>query len=242
MSTIEIVLDSHEAHLKNEFIKSGTEFSTEQLAVSDIAFRNKESGEILLICERKTMSDLYSSIISGRFREQRDRLQQTNLKICYILENFVENNKFLFLNNGTTKWKKLAVISGAIENLVLYHNIFILPTLSLKSTAQTIQNIRTKLEKQQQQPSNLSTTTSLLPVRKTKIMDNIFMNQLLVITGVSEAIAHAIFEQYTSVKHLVDAYSSLNSEKEREELLANIKVGKRRIGPVLSARICSVYN
>ena len=249
-SDVEIVLDSREMFLKDEFNKSNNQsFVVEQLAVGDIVFRNKQTGDILLICERKTMSDLYGSIISGRYREQRERLLETKLKICYILEDFVDEKQsplFYKDKSESSRKKKLAVISGAIENLAIYHNICIIPSVSVSHTAKMMENIRMKLEKKQPTTTAAAesepATTSTLPTKRVKVMHNVFMNQLLVITGVSDSVAHAITEYYESVKQLTDAYAQQENEAEKEMMLADIKIGKRKLGPVLSRRIYEVYN
>ncbi|KAJ3223126.1 hypothetical protein HDU81_009386 [Chytriomyces hyalinus] len=60
-------------------------FVTKQLPVGDVVV--ERDGQPLLILERKTRSDLHSSIVSGRHHEQRERLKSTGVKVCYLLES-----------------------------------------------------------------------------------------------------------------------------------------------------------
>jgi ERCC4-type nuclease len=144
---------------------------------------------------------------------------------------------------------KTKVVAGALENLILFHNIYILPTHSVKHTAQVLQSIKSKLIKQLHDEQSIKNRNqfSQLPSkiismeRKNKIMDNIFHHQLLLITGVSPDISDKIVKIYPTVYELYKSYNNLKSRKEQEEMLANISLGNRRLGNVLSKRIYNVY-
>ena len=224
---MEIVIDSRESKLKEIMTKKNYVYKVEQLNVGDVVFRNEETKEILLICERKTMADLYNSIITGRYRDQKERLEKSGCKICYIFENI----KLSFSN-----LKQSVVIRGAIENLALYHSIPIILTASTSDTACSIDSIRKKLEKNSSFSS--SVTTKFLPAKKKKISENMFQNQLELISGVSPNIAIKIVEKYKSLRNLMNEYAKA---EDKENLLSKIIVGKRKIGPVLSKRIFTTF-
>jgi ERCC4-type nuclease len=237
---MKLVLDTRETHLKAELLKGNADFTTEQLAIGDIVFKT-DDDEVVLILERKTSTDLYSSIISGRFREQRERLKAAGVRICYIIEGYKMDAKF-----GGVFTNDLKVAGGALENLVLYHNIHILPTMSVQHTASTLMNIKKKLEEK----SIVSTSEKNTPApvvavftqKKEKVLDHIYEHQLLLIPGVSPLVAKTIADKYPSIRSLFSAWDTLESEKEKWELLANLFVGKKRLGKILSKRIYDVYN
>jgi len=68
-----------------------------------------------------------------------------------------------------------------------------------------------------------------------------FIRQLLQLKGMSIDKAVAIVERYASPQILITALE--NSEKNGEQLLANIQVGdkKRRLGPAISKAVYQLY-
>lgn len=231
---VDIVLDAREVMVKAQLDLLNAQYKTEQLVIGDIIF--KKDDNTLLICERKTAEDLYSSIISGRYREQRARLKASGCKICYIIENLRNVND-----------KHLVLITGALENLVIEHNIYILPTLSVAHTAKCIVNIKNKYTKLQlEKPicdvSNAEPSiVAIFTQKKTKMLEHIHEHQLILIPGVSTKSAKVIAEIYPTAKSLVDMYNSIKDTKGKMNLLADLSLGNRKLGKVLSERIYSVY-
>jgi len=245
---VELVIDSRETQLKLLLSRIGCPYRVEQLPIGDVMFVQSFTCTCheqvhLLLCERKTMSDLYSSITSGRYAEQRERLKTSGVKICYLVESYMPNAISPLLNSTGRKLADISrTVGGALENLVLYHNIFILPTLSTEHTAKTLNSIKDKLAKKSiSEPGSASVSISLTP-RKDKVMENIHENQLMLIPGVSATVVKEILKKYPTVKSLFTAYGSLEDDERRKSLLADIVVGKKRLGKVLSTRIYDVYN
>jgi ERCC4-type nuclease len=175
--------------------------------------------------------------VTGRFAEQRNRLKSCNVKVIFILENFVDQLQSPF---GKRRFsEKVKSVSGALENLVLFHDMFVLPTHSVKHTAQVLKSIRTKLEKRGNESSlpNMVTTQ-----KKDKMMENMFHHQLLLVPGVSPEIANKITRLYPKTRNLCDAYAMMDSTEGREKMLENIPLERRRLGKILSKRIHDVYN
>ena len=235
---IEVVVDSREDKLKTAMTKLGYSFVVEQLPAGDVVFRDAASKNIVLVCERKTMPDMYSSVLSDRYRDQRERLEQSGCKICYILEGFR-------LSFSPAESKRSTMLRGAIENLALYHPaISVILTASVGDTARSVESVRKKLEKRT--PADVGSAsspvqTSFLPSKKSKISKNMFQNQLELINGVSPVIARKVVETYKDFCSLFAAYNAKTSENEKEKMLVDLVVGKRRIGPVLSKRVYETF-
>ena len=240
--SVQLVLDTRERDLFLLLQKDSFPFKSETLAVGDVVF--KKESRILALCERKTVADMLSSIKTGRYREQRNRLktaeQTSAIKIFYIIEGPLGGIKTPCMK-GTTE-KELAMIGGALENLVLYHDIHVLPTASLAHTCQVLKNICKKLsDKEPTKSEKENTSKKLVPVmhvRKNIVKESMFGQQLLLIDGISPKIATTITTLYPTVKSLMEAYQE---NAKPELLLSEISLGKRKIGPVLSKRVHSVY-
>ena len=91
-----IIVDSREVHL----IPLLNDSKIKQLDLGDIHFVD-ENDNIKCIIERKTVSDLSSSIKDSRSREQRSRLlsfrNETNCRIIYLIEGTFFSNNLLSL-------------------------------------------------------------------------------------------------------------------------------------------------
>ncbi len=237
---LQLVLDSRESHLQKEL--ANFSYVQEELTVGDIIIKdvrideeNNPNEKIILIIERKTVDDFLGGIKSGRFREQRERLKATGCKCCYIVENY---GKLSYSDIS-----KVNIISGAIENLIVYHDISVIPTLNLKHTAHTLLNIFEKIRKQLPEDRNIS-PENVVPVftqKKTKVLEHIHEHQLILVPGVSAKSAKVISEKYPTVKSLVSAYETLDKPEEKWNLLADIFIGKKKIGKVVSRRIFDIY-
>jgi crossover junction endonuclease MUS81 len=142
-----LIIDYREHALKNYFddfdFKSNknlkhVEYKIENLDLGDIIIKRDE--EIILIIERKTLQDLYSSINDGRYKEQKVRLKNnfSDSQIVYIIENCdVKFIKKKFSNFDS-------IINGAIINSIFRDNINLLRT---NSVDETITYIKTLLKK-----------------------------------------------------------------------------------------------
>lgn len=218
---VKIILDSREAFLKKEFDNSSIIHTVQQLFVGDIIIGNH-------IFERKTYSDLYSSIISKRFEEQRERLKDTRNNnpqcvLIYLIEGGID----------TIKKEHYKIVNGAIENLILFHGISVMYSLNVHESAILIQKLHAKIIKK----GGLVTNGEITQMKKSqKITDNIFLHQLTVIPGVSIQIAQKITQLYPNVGSLI-----LNFNEKGENLLTDIQMEKRKIGKTLSRRIHEFY-
>ena len=171
-----LIIDYREHTIKKYF--EGLDFSKDKnLKNIDLKIENLDLGDIvikkddkiILIIERKTFQDLYSSINDGRYKEQKIRLKHNynDYQIVYIIEDCdVKYIKNKFSNFDS-------IVNGAIINSIFRDNIKLLRT---KNIDETLIYIKTLLKKVQNnldffvkpniidlQNKNLLTNTGLVP-------------------------------------------------------------------------------
>lgn len=220
MENLHLEIDYRESKIielmkKYEFAKQ----SITNLPVGD--FIIKKADEILFIIERKTISDLSSSITDGRFRNQKSRLSEIEpSKIIYIIEGSYNEGKYLLPRS---------TIDSAILNLIFKHKFNVIFTESPEHTLLQILSLFKKI-----QNNELTLTEQNQPVKLLKKSHNFncFTNMLSVIPGVSNKIAQCIVDKYKTLPNL------MNEFKDLPELLSTIQTtDKRKLGVVLSKKI-----
>lgn len=225
-----IVIDSREAKLL-EFLKTHSDitvnYTVKQLSVGDIQLVVQGCTVII---ERKTLSDLWSSITSSRYNDQKTRLLQTNSQIVYILEGN--------LSKIPEKFKKMTY--GMMINSQFNHNIKIIPTSNIESTWYCIYNIFTKMPFSSELVKTLE-----CPLSKGDLVQGNFHNhQLMLIKGLSFPMSQVILTEWKTVTKLIQHYLTLD-QIQGEKLLKDLVVcnGKteRKLGPVLSKRVYTFF-
>ena len=239
---LNLVYDSRELKLKELLEPTDTiNLSQEYLELGDIIFRD-ESKDILVI-ERKTMSDLYSSIQDGRYKEQKIRLMNhySRKQIVYIIEGTI---------SSSTKFFKKAkpITDGALLNMAFRDKLTVIRTKDIGETCSILYKIGGKIIKnpeffknENEKESNISKINYLDTIKICK-KDNMTPKlcnivQLSQIPGVSKQMGEIIIEKYGSLTHLILEYTKLNDLKDKLEFLKNIELTNRKIGPVISKRI-----
>ena len=128
-----LVLDIREIGLAAELTRAGILFQTAVLDVGDILIQTEE-GEPILVAERKTHADFASSLLDGRYREQRTRLMATRgqgIAVLYILEG-VWSPKADRMFHGTSEIQ----VQRLTTRLILRYGMPVLFTTSLADSAQ----------------------------------------------------------------------------------------------------------
>jgi ERCC4-type nuclease len=229
-------LDTRESDLIK--ILEGTEgMSIKQLQVADIWIGVKDDNTVTeggLIIERKSIRDLEASILDGRYREQRGRIlsycQENKTQPLYILEGSLGSN--------TGRLQKKAIMKF-INRLIFHYQIPVVQTASVQETAELIQAL---VEQWKDDPISLQRTTELVKVtdgihvqKKANASDykQFGISCLAQCPGVSVKMAEALIETFGSLKGVIDA-----PVKDIE----NVKVGTRRVGPVVSKRLHEILN
>lgn len=243
---LELIYDSRELKLKEllEENKNDTiQLSEKYLDLGDIIF--KKDNEEILVIERKTLCDLYSSIQDGRYKEQKIRLisNYSREKIVYIIEGTISSQNSKFFKNSKS------ITDGALINMAFRDKLTIIRTKDICDTCNILYLLGKKIIKNPEFfsiDSSSNNTNSYLDTVKVAKKDNMTPSlcniiQLSQIPGVSKSMAQTIIEKYGSISNLICEYQKFNSgesnEKEKEDLLKNIELKSRKLGPTLSKRI-----
>jgi ERCC4-type nuclease len=229
-------LDTRESDLIR--ILEGVEGMTiKQLPVADIWIGLDNEGKISeggVIIERKSIKDLEASILDGRYREQRGRIlsycQENKTQPMYILEGALSSN--------TGRLQKKAIMKF-INRLIFHYQIPVAQTASVQETAELVQTL---VEQWKDDPKNLQRTTELVKVtdgihiqKKANAADHrqFAISCLAQCPGVSVKMAEVLVDTFGSLKGVIEA-----PVKDIEV----VKVGTRKVGPVVSKRLSEILN
>lgn len=266
---LELVIDKREVQALKlinflEVKKAKVQIIHENLDVGDFLFRYNICDNTyvnLLLIERKTISDLLSSIKSdGRYKEQKTRLKamrdlDKNLRVQYLIEGIFHTQKTdRYFTDIDRK-----IVSGAYVGTIVRDQIPILLTKDFDDTMATLYKICTLIIENPDDFTTLANTLDdtvdtpdnkdyMIPIKikKSENRDSrwCYLAILQQIQGVSDQVAVTIAEHYPNLQSLINAYASAG--KDHATLLENIvlpdrkltKTGKlRTIGTALSEHI-----
>jgi crossover junction endonuclease MUS81 len=182
---------------------------SESLPLGDIILSYDTEDKIII--ERKSISDLLSSIKDGRYEEQSYRLNGLNH----------HNHNIIYLVEGTIKADKSTAYS-AMFSLNYFKGFSVFRSFNLEESALIICNMAYKLNKEMQNKkpfyTNINLNTSdentetseknyvnvIKKVKKENITpDNIGEIMLCQIPGISSTTALVIMEKYKSLPNLI---------------------------------------
>ena len=222
---MEIIIDNRENSLIKLLEENKETFTKKNLEIGDIQFM--ENNKLIYIIERKTINDLGASIKDGRYKEQKMRLLSNHSNnIYYIIEGNIDECNTL----------NRKALLGSIVNMSFRDNIKVINSNNIKDTYDIIIQIRRKYNegKFKEIESSTENYVSSIKMNKKENMSKEICNivQLATIPGVSQKISKIIIEKYGSLNNLIEEY-----KKTDNLLLADINLGKRKIGKVLSIKI-----
>ena len=218
-----IVIDCREKKLIQEcrvILEYRKDLSHIQLEIKNLPLGDMiiqdDTGNEKIIVERKTLNDLGSSIIDGRYQEQSYRLNNceiSNHNIYYVIEG-------TYMSLGP-RYNKSTIIS-AIVSLSYYKGFSINRTLNIKETAEWLILFAHKLQKQDKTPyyhqdnvvhdvkeKTPEYSSVCKRVKKDNITtDNIGVIMLMQIPSVSQQTATIIIEKYKTINNLIKALES----------------------------------
>jgi ERCC4-type nuclease len=220
---MKIVFDKRESgliELLNEIDNNDINWSQEMLDIGDIHIFN-EMNELEYLIERKTLSDVISSIIDGRYKNQKTR----------ILDS-IDKDKFIYLiemNTYNKKYEKM--INGFVINNIFRDNITILYSYNLKHSLDLILLLFNKLKYKEFLKEN-SKIEFVQTKKSSLIMNNKLRSILTTIPKISIEKSKAIEKHYNKLIDLIEDF------KQKGKLcLKNIQVNNRKIGEKLSSDI-----
>ena len=222
---MEIIIDNRENSLIKLLEENNETFIKKNLEIGDIQYI--ENDKLIYIIERKTINDLGASIKDGRYKEQKMRLLSNHSNnIYYIIEGNIDECNTL----------NRKALLGSIVNMSFRDNIKVINSNNIKDTYDIIIQIRRKYNegKFKEIESSTENYVSSIKMNKKENMSKEICNivQLATIPGVSQKISKIIIEKYGSLNNLIEEY-----KKTDNLLLADINLGKRKIGKVLSIKI-----
>jgi len=225
-----LTIDNREHDLIRLLTTLKVEHDVQQLPVGDIWIRGETPSQGGLVMERKSIRDLEASILDGRYREQRGRIlahcqaEDGQKQPLYLLEGSLSNTRTL----------PSSTIMKHISRLALRYQIPVLQTSSVQETAMLVQSL---MEQWKEDPTALQRTTELVKVsdgihvqKKANAADTFAVGCLVQCPGVSVKIAEAILAATGgTLRGVMDTESAV---------IAEIKVGTRRVGPAVAGRLC----
>lgn len=216
------------------------ELVIEKLDIGDIIIKDGTCEKIII--ERKTLSDLASSLRDGRYREQSYRLNGITLhnhNIIYLIEG--EKEKY---SNRFTKvpYSTLMVTMHCIQ---YYKGFSLFKTRNIVETAEYILRITDKMKREKKKDShynmdisnNKTYTDVVKREKKANIRpDNVGEIILSQIPGISSKSSKSIMSNFNSL------YDLLTKLKENKNCLDNIELvsangNKRRISQTVKNNI-----
>ena len=235
-----IKFDNREREIIKLLETKGYDFILENLDIGDIQFVDLATKEIIIIIERKTLSDLSSSIKDNRYKEQKERLihgLKGNVRKIMLIEG--ENMNDFSLS--------IKAFNSVIINTLLRDNIHIYISKSKENTIEFIENIILNLPKYfddlkkeiiNGEAKIFNNEFNCNTVKKDNLTPKVcFKNMLAQIPGISINMANIFVEKYKNIKTFIVELDKIKDKKEIIKLLANEKYGNRRIGDKVAERI-----
>ncbi|XP_030330345.1 crossover junction endonuclease MUS81 isoform X2 [Strigops habroptila] len=173
-----------------------------------------------VVVERKSGSDLGSSLSDGRYREQKFRLGRCGLRQpVYLLEE---------LEQGETPSLPLTTLRQAAVSTQVVDGFFVKCTGGPQESATYLRVLGEQLQ-QRYGPQTVG---------------DVFARQLLQLGGVSGGRAAAILRRFPTPASLMAAYSGCPEPRQREALLSTVPCGplQRNLGPSLSRSLAQLYS
>lgn len=218
MSTVRIIVDSREGALYNHILQKNCPIAVERtnLDVGDIMFVD-DATDSKIVIERKSTSDLASSIKDGRYRDQKARLQANfqRKNIYYIIEGSLSHKNMGNVGNPN------ATLLSAIVNSMMRDDLKVFRTVNVEDTADLVLCMANKVTKD---TSLFNVDSNVVPnasnvveamVIKTKRRENITADNLLhmqvaTIPGISLASAKTICDnlQVHNMRELIQVLTT----------------------------------
>ena len=239
-----IKFDNREKELIKILEEKGYDMILENLDIGDIQFLDLTTKNIIIVIERKTLSDLSSSIIDGRYKEQKERLihsLKSNVRKIVLIEGTNIDNFTL----------SLKTLNSVIINTMIRDNIHIHISKNKEETIEFIENIILNIPKYYEdlkkeivhgEVKTFNNEFNCKTSKKENLTINIcFRNMLSQIPGVSTTMANIFVDKYKNMENFFSIIrEQTNNDKTKIiKLLSEEKYGanNRRIGDKVGEKI-----
>lgn len=229
-----IVVDNREKEIIKQLERLKATFTIENLPLGDVIF--KIADQEVYVLERKTKADLVASIVDNRYKDQKIRLIENYVKkgipVVYLIEGFYKSGG----HESVPHRNQLA----ALVNTSLRDDILVYHVDTTKDSIDYILELQKKLPQFQGDNKNLAEAEYVSSIQK-KRGDNITPENMLIvmlcqIPKVGHNVAKSVAEKYNTMSNLCLSFEECEDEH-RELMLSELKVGKRRIGKIISKQI-----
>lgn len=243
----EVGARSDRGYFKDELCAAGVHCEVRALPLGDVLWviestrDPREEWVLHAIIERKRIDDLASSIIDGRYLEQKFRLQHSGVRrVMYLVEGKVQGQRNL----------KAESLLMAMTETQVFHGFMVKQTAHAGATVSFLTATHQELNATTFAADGASAPAfDSLPFmrfndfaqRVSKMQQptptEIFGRQLRQVPRCGGAQAAAILKKYPTVASLVAAYDALPDDAidAKEQLVAEIRpAGRGRIGPSIS--------
>ena len=229
-----LIVDNRERKVIDELATKCVPHIVATLDVGDFHITDDEDN-LVGIWERKTYSDLASSVKDKRYQEQKMRMKSQNaLYKGYIIEG---SNP-----NPTKKYQSLQ--PGAIESIKLgitcRDNLILLNSTSVIHTVVILQKMLKKFPEyvtEGNSSEQIIVENSISSIKKENFTPEMcYISQLCQLPQVSYNTAKSIQSRYQTMTSLVQAL--ISDRLETINNVSNLKVRDRRIGQSIARRLC----
>lgn len=232
-TVLKVLIDSRETQLKNlinerslDKYENLVSFETSQLELGDIHICHENR---LLIIERKSLTDLLSSIKDGRYKEQKARLLASSHDVTYI----IEGDEITSSSNPHQQH----ILSSVYIHTLYRDNIKIVFTKNINHTTTFLLTLCAKIIDRPDILGQIKIGDYIDCVKiKSKKSHNItpsvcYMMQLGQIPSISSKIAKNIQSAYPTMRSLI---SALDATPDKAQLLCKIElVGKEKAKKIM---------
>jgi crossover junction endonuclease MUS81 len=228
---MKIVLDEREVGLYERIMHLNTDLLVikQVLQIGDAILQNDDKE--LCIIERKTLSDLLSSIKDGRYEEQSHRLLHTSGLLPHNIIYIIEGNMSTIHSDNDKR-----LIFSSITSLNYYKGFSVFRTSNINDTADLVIGMANKIIKNTSKgivPSWNTISEDIKPytsiVKKTKKDNitsvNISEIMLCQIPGISTVTSSVVFTKFGSMRNLI---RSLTENPDCMNDLSYMQSGKER--------------
>ena len=236
---LSIIIDNRETKLYSSIIERDLDVYKKKVVIEkaqlDIGDIHIKFNDITYVYERKTVSDLVSSIKDGRYKEQKHRLLSSEVaSINYIIEGDSITSHKNFNNQK--------LLTSIYLNSTYRDKINVFFTSNIDDTSTFILLLATKfIDKPENFISTPDNNQDYIDVCKIKTKkcanidkDTCYLLQLSQIPTISKEIAKKIKEVYPTMPILIQTLESKSDIKEKIKLLSSIDgIGSKKATTII---------